>query len=374
MGTLDGILRDFEPDPKPKEKWKKIGKDHWESLSRKVDLPGELYLWHPFIAFIIFVKIKNYPFTGIDEKVAWEIPIRYKSVPFVLTHTKFGFGIKSNKHDAATKANAHAAMECIHKAIPFAEEAMQPMIQEHVERGAITLRNHHQRVRDRYLFFRKKAALEFKKIKKKSNQKLYFPSDSSSYYTTSMIDAYFSLLEHLLVLLFPFAIKVNHSSFNVEDLIRANWKTKYEIIFPHKEGSRATIFLQHLETIKEEFRNPQAHGYFLREGNSFLLHMEDVGLIPLVMTNTRKKVNYSFLGPSQMSFSLMCSILDRFDKYLLTSKTTKYGMLFIQRGIDIAFDPQSINRYKLASRSKELFENFIEELEMMITNAENMDW
>lgn len=374
--NFDFLLKDFESNPNSKAKFRKVGKDSYESLQRKVDLPSHLYLSHPYIVFIIFVYLKQFRFSGKDEKVAWEIPIKFKGVPFVLTHTKFGFGIASNESKKRqVKTIAFEAMVCIHKAIPFAEELIQPHIKELVQNGAITLHSQYDKIRKRYLFFRQKAKLEFKKAAEKAHDKTaYRYEERAAYYSTAMLDAYFSMLEHILVLLFPFARHINQSEVNIESLIGESWKPKFKMILPIAQDPEANKFLQRLDKIKEEYRNPLAHGYFLRDGHSFDLHFDNLGAIPLVLTNTRKKVNYNFQYPDPTTFGDICKCFDEFDHFLLTSDRTRYGMKYILKDLPVAFDAETVRTYKEYSTSEKEFQSFMDHVEMTMVNAWNMDW
>lgn len=71
----DFVLKDFSPDDKACE--------HWSDPIKEVliDIPLDIEP-EAYIVFIIFVYSKKYEFGGRYEKVAWEIPIKYKGTLF----------------------------------------------------------------------------------------------------------------------------------------------------------------------------------------------------------------------------------------------------------------------------------------------------
>jgi hypothetical protein len=150
-----------------------------------------------------------------------EIPIKYKGTPFILTHRKFGFDILSNFENDEINEIALEAMTNIHKSMKFAENLIEPEIKSLVQEGAITLDNEYSNIRNKYDFFKEQAQLEFDSLEEtKKNSELILDKgleeaikshnnylkmiNAGNYYLTGMLDAYFSLLEHILVLILPF--------------------------------------------------------------------------------------------------------------------------------------------------------------------------
>ena len=123
-------------------------------------MPGKLKINAPYIVFIIFVYLLKYNFLGPFEKVAWEIPIKYRDEHFILTHRKFGFKIITSGESGKTKKLALEAITTIKKAIPYAEELISPHIKELVQKGSISLENQYSNIHNRYYFFRENAQNE----------------------------------------------------------------------------------------------------------------------------------------------------------------------------------------------------------------------
>lgn len=389
LKNFEWFLREFEPDPKPIEIWEPVGNGTRVLRRPSIALPPQQRIYDPYIIFIILCTIKKFPYSGKWEKTAWEIPIKYKSVPFILMHAKFGFRIESNNNDEITQKLGIEAISLLIKAVPYAELLIEPEISQRVQKGMITLDNQFPDINRRYQFFRKKALKELKKSGKgkeyhldlKHGEKRAIASyerylekvNAINYYATAMLDAFFSLLEHLFVLLLPFHRSLHIENVNVEAFIGQNWKDKFKQLFILTGDTKALKLYEELYRIKEELRNPLTHGYFLKNGNSFYVHMDGVGAIPMTLTKPRQHIAYAF-HPLLLNLKNTWSIFDEFMNFLETHYDTHFGMKYIRRGIEVAFDKRSSNKYKAAMTSDKKFEQFMKGTIQSIENAANMDW
>jgi hypothetical protein len=388
---FDFFTKDFETDPAPKQIWIKEGEGIKSLKEYRIELPSELSIRHPYMVFVIFVYIKKFRFTGKWEKVAWEIPIKYKGTPFILTHRKFGFRIISNYKNESIKKKAIDAITNIHKAMRYAEELIEPFVKTLIRKGNITLDNEFSIAHRRYDFFRGKAIKEFKTVDKseskfkinlkdgyakaiKSYNKSLQIAEAGRYYITAMLDSYFSLLEHTFVLLLPFLTNVNVSLIDLEKFIGLNWKEKFKIVLPPNSDTEAMQLLERLDKIKEQLRNPLTHGYFLKNGNSFYVHIPNLHAIPMTLTKSKEHFKYSFEGPTAFNYKEILKCFDDFDKYLLKNNKTKFGMMYIKSSLSIAFDQNSCDLYRAEMSSVLRFKRFIKSMNQQHDTATNMDW
>lgn len=391
---FDLFLKDFEEDTEPHVIFMPTG-EHTKMVQEfRIELPPKVDIYSPFIVFIIFVYLKKFKFYGKEEKVAWTIPIKYKGIPFILTHRKFGFRIISNIESEEIKALGAEAMTNIHKAIPYAETLFEPFVTEQVNKGKITLDNQYYAIKSRYTFFRKKAIQEFRKAKAYKEKKAGGAVEIDSFlskaislhntsikymmagnnYATAMLDSFYCLIEHVFVLLLPFVPHIRITEINLENFIRENWKEKLKIIIPLTGDKEALQIFERLYKIKEELRNPLTHGYFLKDGDSFYVHTPNLGAIPMNLTNRNNHLHYGFYSIQNIDFEKICKCFDDFLKFLKKSKNTKFGILYIEKGLSIAFDEESSKVYQAAMTSVKNFEQFIFHDLMQQDNATNMDW
>lgn len=392
--NFDYLLKDFESDPAPKVIKIPYGKGVWTIKENRIELPANLRVYHPYVVFIIFVHLKNFEYFGQEEKVAWTIPIKFKGHPFILTHRKFGFNIISNEDGEEITKVAHEAISCIKKATPYAETLIESIIVQLVEKGNVTLENESRAIHSRYQFFRKKAEKEFKlaiknkdkfkKIERKGKGMIAsvtsFQDLSVKYrlagnnYATAMLDAYFSLLEHILVLLLPFVPHVKFEEFNLNNFISLNWREKLKIIIELEKDINVLKLYERLNAIKEDLRNPLTHGYFLKDGNSLYVHMPKVGAIPMNLTKKENHLNYAFFVVHEANFDVIVKTFDEFYDYLKSNSATMYGMKYVESGLPVAFDLSSRQRYKYSMTDIHHFDEFIRQQDYDYTNAINMDW
>lgn len=78
-------LKGFQNDLTP---WKDGA---WKDEVR-IEIPDELTP-QSFMVFIALVQFGAFDWWGKSEKTAWEIPITFKGIPFLLSHRKFGFRV-----------------------------------------------------------------------------------------------------------------------------------------------------------------------------------------------------------------------------------------------------------------------------------------
>lgn len=222
-----------------------------------------------------------------------------------------------------------------------------------------------------------------KKLRKTGNQeedyailmmhRLLTPPEVN-FYTIAMLDAFYSLLEHTFVLILPFLKHDLPTEITLEKFIGMNWKNKYHHIFSASDKTAVSQQLDTLIQIKEQYRNPLAHGYFQKNGHSFSVHMENLGAIPMALTKHRGSLSYGFEQPDEKEFNEICTALDKFEKFLAELPETKYGMIYIETGFLVAFDIDSRTRYMEAMTSKEAFEGLLDFTGYQIDSAANMDW
>jgi hypothetical protein len=227
---LELRLKEFTPDDEATKHWANLNPGNAAPINSN-NKPA------PFIVFIIFVYLKKFPFSGKWEKVAWEIPIKFKGVPMMLTHRKFGFMVITYTGSEEDEKLAQEAIYKINKSIPIAEELIEPAIKKQVDIGAITLTNEYHNLRSRYEYFREEAERHLSKNdiddfdidsfddSLKAYNAFLKELNKVSSYAIAMIDAYFSLLEHILVMVRPF-VTLHGIESNLSEFIGLNWGGK----------------------------------------------------------------------------------------------------------------------------------------------------
>src|SRR5262249_2413038 len=99
------------------------------------------------------------------------------------------------------------------------------------------------------------------------------------YLAGAMVGAYFSRLEHLLVLVLPL-LGFDPSGGALVRFVAATWDQKWRQVFDLASDRRAKSTYDRLRRIKETVRNPLSHGGFAKKGTSFFFHVEKIGALP----------------------------------------------------------------------------------------------
>jgi hypothetical protein len=187
-----------------------------------------------------------------------------------------------------------------------------------------------------------------------------------------MINAYFSRLEHLLVIVLPF-INFSPAADDLVKIIGSQWGEKYRQIFDINQDKPAKLYYDQLHDIKERFRNTFSHGGFEKDGASLYFHLPAIGAIPARLTEIRNSPHFNFLPLAQADFNEVCSLFDEFDNWLESGKT-QYGVLYAKSGLNVAFDAESLQEYELAMTSPEDFDNMLEYYSYLSDIHTNMEY
>jgi len=179
------------------------------------------------------LKCKVY---GQGEKVRWQVLFNYKNHLCSFALQKFGLHLyvsETISEDGDVSKIKNQIVGKINRVIKRTEKKLfTPFANEQIKKNNVTIANNYHRLEERYLFFKDKVEEELKP-KEKSE-----PSDISMlpntlndlvqsqkkvlYYTLAMLDAYFSYLEHLFVLLYPFSTNKSEEN-NLVQFMSTAW-------------------------------------------------------------------------------------------------------------------------------------------------------
>ncbi len=363
--------------------------DSWEGdaflKQEHVEIPPNLSP-PPYIVFLTFVGILEFRYWGRWEKTAWMIPVSYRDVPLLLSHQKFGFRIHSLPQSPPSSELVREMLVQLNRSLRIADGLLQSDIQEQLENGHITVVNSYVKLSNMYKFFRDSAKRSYKR--KPSNPKVFKRDEAGNpiasvyspwkykiegfYYSVAMIDAFFSRLEHLLILTIPF-VRFDASKYSLPSLINSNWTEKYKFIFDLTSDKVALRHYEQLRNIKDRYRNIFSHGFFQKDEASLFVHMPVVGAIPAYLSTPEENIQLSIVPISQIAFRQICQAFDSFDRFIRSSNI-RFGMRFVEAGLDVAFDSNSVSKYLEATESDAKFYNFIEYQSCLCDSVTNMDW
>jgi hypothetical protein len=373
--SLGQLLRDLQPDPKQR----------YEITWRALRPPPQSTLL-PDMVFITLARCLDYPYAMKPfEKTLWAIPVCFKGIALRIEHAKFGLRFFTESPDESAPLVSELA-SVLGRALRLAEQLIQPFVESQIRAGRVTLRNIFVMLEDRYRFLRKHAEAAYESDPPAINvthrdehgQPMGWtgdpmkPTREGFYFGSAALDAYFSRLEHFLVLALPFC-GFDPAADDLVSLVTMTWGDKFKRIFPLDVDRDAQRLYQKLRDVKERFRNTIAHGGFEKGVSSLFVHFPPVGAVPAQMSEYPDSIHFSMYPIAGPTFHDVCSVFDETDAHLARSRT-RFAYKYAGSGLDVAFDAHTVEEYRLASSSDEAFEEFIERQGYFHDMHANMDW
>jgi hypothetical protein len=304
-----------------------------------------------------------------DEKTAWRLGGQFRNTNVSLAATKFGLRVMVETGPEVSeqlKMNAAAqpakprfklpdgvvtSVQVDSSAIPevdqlvndfvaalrkavkvFEKHVLADVVKDQVAAGNITLLNQSSRLRGAYALFRWQAQVlidghgdpELRKemiavcelaaggAAGQSNFFLpFFVPVNVGYCLNAMASAYFSWLEHVLVLALPFTAwePTDHA---VTEIIGYTWADKWRYVVP--DGYETKLAFDKLTAAAEQFRNLDAHGGFGKKEQSLLVHTP-IGAVPARLTEGANVIRATVISEAASTFPEACAIFDAVDEF-----------------------------------------------------------
>lgn len=331
------------------------------------------------LVFLTFVNVCEHTFGGRFEKVAWSCAFTYKTIPFAFSLQKFGLRLYHHKDAAPSIELIDDMLGALHKAMGIISKLMEPVARAQIAAGNVTIENSFCKLDNMYGYFRKQAKDNFAKLPPPEKPEIEdlgklltnaFQRDAAGAYNTiAMIDAYFSRLEHLLVILLAFQRAAGSKPELLKE-IAGLWSDKFKRIFPFGMPGAKALY-ERLVALREKQRNPIAHGNFRKDGKSLYFHFAAAGAVSCDLTSQRTKASM-FLADEE-DYLAACTLFDEMDKFIAESPL-RFGFLYAKSGLNVAYDDETIAKYQAASSDDETFYSFLEEQSYIADMRANMDW
>ncbi len=191
-----------------------------------------------------------------------------------------------------------------------------------------------------------------------------------TYDIEAYIDTFFSALEHVLTLLYPFTTASFLEKSYYKNYIR-NTKWAWDVKIRDVCGtSMPTETVAELRRIKEVYRNHNAHGGFSREMMAYV-QIPNFGRFPMYVGKEYLKGFFNGYSDT-ISYGMYLNAKKVFNEFWENLDTQfEIPMMFVRSGLAIPIDTEM---YTDGIETKEQAEWTIEKMWYEIDNQSNMDW
>lgn len=300
------------------------------------------------------------------EKVFCEIHFKYKEIECCYSIRKFDTYIYTDSNDTDFLKSLMRTLWNLGK---IADNLLEKPLEKSVDSGQVIIKNSSYRLFSRYEYFKSKAIDSYSKEGIKSERslinKIQGLSTEGFYNTTAMLEAYFSFQEHVLVLLFAF----QKNEVSLKDFIELTWQDKFKIIFDIKD-KKIHRYYNALVSIKNNYRNPIAHGGFDKSLDYMLVYIEGLGYVP---TNLNDGHFYTRLSKSE-TLEEIINTIDKFHKWINDTQILSRKMKIIESGLDIKYTTLDFETYNEALESDDKLEQYLDYAVYAWEREINMDW
>lgn len=338
----------------------------------------------PELILFALTQLRDFKPFGPGEKLRWGICAKFRTTPFYVSLEKFGLRLHVPKDTLSETLSS--LIQCLHTASKLAETYLRDVAQYQIDSARVTIENRHHHFRGAYSFFRDKARETYDSSPPEPiviqrdedgtptgwSESPWQPQIEGGYLAGAMLEAYFSWLEHILVLVLPF-IDFNPAEGQLLRFVGATWDEKWRSIFDLSTDPIAKQNYDLLKRLKESVRNPISHGGFGKKGTSFFFHVEGVGALPALLTKHGRSFEFMVSQVPGRTYQEICDQLDLCDAFLQASKVWA-GLRCAEAGLDVAFSEDARRQYRQASASDELLEEFIERQSYFADMHRNMDY
>jgi hypothetical protein len=348
----------------------------------RIDLPS---LQFPVPTLILFGLgyLRGLTWWGPEEKLRWGIVASRHGHDFAVTYEKFGMRLYVSRDQSEELTSAIIGK--LIAAARLGEACLSVLARHQIDAGNVTIENQYRYFDGAYTFFREKARAAYDspppesvkhynaqgEISGSSWEPMRFQLEGG-YLAGAMVDAYFSRLEHLFVLVLPF-LDFDPTGGKLVEFVGRTWDTKWRSVFDVADDRFAKSNYDKLHAIKEVVRNPISHGGFMKKGTSFYFHVPTIGALPALLTRHGKTCELTVTRVPKNTYEELCSDLDRCDEFLWASRIGS-AVRYAEAGLDVAFSARFRSECQAAAASEDTLEAFMDHQAAQSDRHANMDY
>jgi hypothetical protein len=364
--------------------------DLWTKAEMVRIAPKELPV--PGLLLFLLTRIMGLRNLGPDEKTAWHVPMRFRGHRVTIASQKFGLRLyiraNSDCRESAEEIG-RAVIQRLAKALRIVErEVLANYAAEQIAEGSVTVANQSHRLRAMYQHFRAAAAFAFAEstappkppvpcgdraaaasLFEGVNEKIR-QEQIGAWETLATVNAYFSVLEHELVLVSAFS-DLDPMNGGLEQLVGDGWGTKFKKLFDLADKEAKGVH-DCLREIAETWRNPYSHGGFEKGKAAVWFHLEGIGAVPGRLSDIRSSPHFELFPVQPEGFQTICDAFDVTDRWLRDGRYAA-ALTWVASGNDVVFDPDSRATYRRIAQDEDLLREEIEHESMMWERMANFE-
>jgi hypothetical protein len=343
----------------------------------------------PELVLFALRDIMGFRSAGVGEKVRWSVYAQVNGEPLTFELYKFGFVIGHRERTST------ALLERVEKQLSSSLRFLEPMLsacaKAQIYDGNLTVVNRIAVFDNRYRYFREladKAFLPAEHDRSPTTDRVEGPilgdmsrrlneylgrSEEGYFASGAMVDAYFSRLEHHVLLLRAFVGRSLEEG-GFKRFLEMTWNERLREVVGNEPGKKWGRLLGKLREVKATIRNPLAHGGIENDDGAFYFHMPRVGAIPGNLSRHRGRLQTSFFPIAELEHAEICNLFDEIDVFLAEGQL-KLPSEFIRAGLDAQFDEKGLARFAAAlADGPEAVEALISKLSREWERHANMDY
>ena len=325
---------------------------------------------------------------GRGEKLAWEYALRYEGVPMTLAFQKFGMrayiDIERIDEPGAVDMASRLALT-IGRALPLLRKTVLSAIaDEQISRGEINVDNHLPRLKRQYEHFRNlsSASLLAASVAEPIREEqpgpprtisVRLPSieleQQAGYESNAALSAFFSMLEHLLLIEFLLSGREADGG-RLGTFLASGWKAKFKYVMD-LEDPQTKVQYDKLAEIHDQARNRSVHGGVHSDGTDFNFLLPGVGPVSAHLVISGRKRTYRW--SSKTTASSVQDVLDEVGGWL-ENRPLGPAITYGESGLPLFFGSGLRNELVEARRDPASLLTIIENLRTWLDNSANMDW
>lgn len=339
--------------------------DEWEGHRLSLDL-------FPLPDLVLFglTRLLDIEALGRGEKVAWSVKARFRDTLFEISLRKFGFQLIVPK--GTPDEHRLQLVRCLQTAAKLAAQSLQEFALHQIDAGNSSIENQYRIFDGAYRFFRQEATSRYAASKPGTFPLFDAGLAEGGYCASAMLNAYFSLLEHMLVLALPFT-EIDLSNGALRRFAANVWLDKLKALFDLDNDATAKRIRDILGQVKDRFRNPLSHGGFDKKGSTFHFSVPGIGAFPVLLADHRTSVERFVSLVSRSEFETLCRQLDECDALFEESKVGP-GVKYAKTCLPVSFSAQFRAAGRKAAKSPEALQEFIDYQIEVADMHMNMDY